>query len=86
MAFEDAATLGILIPFDTPREEIANRLKGYELLRKERADFVSKESLENQVVKEKRRSYVRSPEMQTKVMGYDAGAVAEEYKMKNFTS
>ncbi|KAF5350823.1 hypothetical protein D9757_013540 [Collybiopsis confluens] len=85
MAFEDAATLGVLIPFDTPREEIANRLKGYESLRKERADFVSKESLENQVVKEKRRSYVRSPEMQKKVMGYDACAVAEEYRMKNFT-
>ncbi|KAF5350828.1 hypothetical protein D9757_013539 [Collybiopsis confluens] len=35
MAFEDAITLAILIPANTPREQVPDRLKAYETLRKD---------------------------------------------------
>ncbi|KAJ3795781.1 FAD/NAD(P)-binding domain-containing protein [Lentinula aff. detonsa] len=84
MAFEDAITLAHLIPLDTPCEDIPRCLSAYEFLRKERADFVKGESLDQFIVPQKRALYYRSPELQKRVMGFDAAATAREYKRANF--
>lgn len=46
MAIEDAGTLGALFPLGTSKDHIPQRLKAFELLRKERAEYVKMESLE----------------------------------------
>ncbi|KAJ6622462.1 hypothetical protein B0H10DRAFT_1788046 [Mycena sp. CBHHK59/15] len=48
MAMEDAGALGALLPAGTKREDIPERLAAYEALRKERADYVARESVEQQ--------------------------------------
>ncbi|KAK7063519.1 FAD/NAD(P)-binding domain-containing protein [Favolaschia claudopus] len=49
MAVEDAAALGYLLPFGVSREDVPARLEAYEKLRKERGEFVSRESVLNAV-------------------------------------
>lgn len=46
MAIEEAGSLGCLLPAGTRREDIPARLQAYQDLRKERGDFVRKESVE----------------------------------------
>ncbi|KAJ7616444.1 hypothetical protein FB45DRAFT_1034760 [Roridomyces roridus] len=59
MCLEDAVALGVLVPAGTPRSEIAHRLEDNESLRKERAEYVSKESYEQQQVAEKRVDWLK---------------------------
>ncbi|KAJ7614054.1 hypothetical protein FB45DRAFT_758798, partial [Roridomyces roridus] len=46
MAIEDAGVLGVLLPLGTTQDEIPARIAAHETLRKERAEFVNKQSLD----------------------------------------
>lgn len=59
MAIEDAGTLGTLFPLGTSKDEIPQRLKAFELLRKPRAEYVKTESLEQVVDPARRGSFFR---------------------------
>ncbi|KAF7374345.1 FAD/NAD(P)-binding domain-containing protein [Mycena sanguinolenta] len=85
MAIEDAAVLGCLLPLGTTREDIPARLEAYEKLRKERGDFVRAESASQAAVPLKRGLYIRSREMQVRMIDYDALDVAKEYFAANFS-
>ncbi|EIN05354.1 FAD/NAD(P)-binding domain-containing protein [Punctularia strigosozonata HHB-11173 SS5] len=78
MALEDAVVLAALLPPGTRASDVASRLKLYEALRKDRAEFIKTESLEQITVPQKRGLYYRTPEMQTRVMGHDAAQEARE--------
>ncbi|KAF7354548.1 FAD/NAD(P)-binding domain-containing protein [Mycena sanguinolenta] len=77
MGLEDAVALGALLPKGTLASRVESRLFAYEKLRKERAEFVAKESFEQQHVPAKRGLYLRSPEMREQIMGYDVKEEAE---------
>ncbi|KAJ7300833.1 FAD/NAD(P)-binding domain-containing protein [Mycena albidolilacea] len=77
MGLEDAVALGALLPKATPVSRVESRLVAYEKLRKERAEFVAKESFEQQHVPAKRGLYLRSTEMREQIMGYDVKEEAE---------
>lgn len=59
MAFEEAATLGCLLPLGTTKEDIPARLEAYQTLSKERGEYVNVESLAQASVPEKRGSYLK---------------------------
>ncbi|KAJ7025775.1 FAD/NAD(P)-binding domain-containing protein [Mycena alexandri] len=86
MAFEEAATLGCLLPLGTTREDIPARLEAYQTLRKERGEYVNVESLSQASVPEKRGTYLKSREMQTRMVEYDSVKVANEYYEAHFRS
>ncbi|KAF8132198.1 hypothetical protein K438DRAFT_830770 [Mycena galopus ATCC 62051] len=81
MAVEEAAALGCLLPAGTRREDIPARLKAYQDLRKQRGDFVNAESVE-QV--SKGYTFVRSKEIQSYILDYDAIKRAEECYQERF--
>jgi salicylate hydroxylase len=58
MAIEEAATIGCLLPAGTTREQIPSRLAAYQELRKERGEFVCRESADQVLVMEKRALYL----------------------------
>ncbi|KAJ6578112.1 FAD/NAD(P)-binding domain-containing protein [Mycena capillaripes] len=78
MGLEDAVALGVLLPKATHVEAVESRLRAYERLRKERAEFVAMESFEQQHSPAKRGLYLRCNEMRDKVMGYDVKEEAEK--------
>ncbi|KAJ7767165.1 FAD/NAD(P)-binding domain-containing protein [Mycena metata] len=86
MAFEEAATLGCLLPLGTTKEDIPARLEAYQTLSKERGEYVNVESLAQASVPEKRGSYLKSPEMQARMLEYDSVKVANEYYDAHFRS
>lgn len=59
-ALEDAVVLAALLPPGTRASDVASRLKLYESLRKDRAEFIKTESLEQITVPQKRGLYYRS--------------------------
>lgn len=59
MGLEDAVALATLLPMGTKLSDIENRLVAYESLRKERAEYVATESLEQQDIPGKRGLYFR---------------------------
>ncbi len=59
MGLEDAVALATLLPMGTKLSDIENRLVAYESLRKERAEYVATESLEQQDIPGKRGLYLR---------------------------
>jgi salicylate hydroxylase len=59
MAIEEAGALGALFPMGTKREDVGARLKAYEALRKERGEFVGRESVEQAKVQTKAGEYHR---------------------------
>ncbi|KAJ7909043.1 FAD/NAD(P)-binding domain-containing protein [Mycena leptocephala] len=77
MGLEDVVALGVLLPKTTHVSAVETRLAAYERLRKERAEFVARESFEQQHVPAKRGLYLRTSEMRDMVMGYN---VKEEAK------
>ncbi|KAJ7629737.1 FAD/NAD(P)-binding domain-containing protein [Mycena polygramma] len=77
MGLEDAVALGVLLPKTTLVDAVEGRLVAFEKLRKERAEFVARESFEQQHVPAKRGLYLRSSEMRDRVMGYDVQEAAE---------
>lgn len=85
MGLEDAVALATLLPMGTKLSDIENRLVAYENLRKERAEYVATESLEQQDIPGKRGLYLRSPVMRDKIMGYDIKAEAEKVLMELIT-
>ncbi|KAF7309054.1 FAD/NAD(P)-binding domain-containing protein [Mycena kentingensis (nom. inval.)] len=74
---EDAVALATLLPLGTHIGRISGRLAAYETLRKDRAEWIARESYEQQAVKEKRGVYLRSLEMRDAVMGYNIREEAE---------
>ncbi|KAK0230622.1 FAD/NAD(P)-binding domain-containing protein [Armillaria fumosa] len=86
MGLEDAVALAALLPMGTKVSDVENRLVAYESLRKERAEYVATESLEQQNIPGKRGLYLRSPMMRDKIMGYDIKAEAEKVLMELITS
>ncbi|KAJ7251614.1 FAD/NAD(P)-binding domain-containing protein, partial [Mycena rebaudengoi] len=71
------------------RGRCARRLAAHEILRKERGEFVCRESLEQAMIPSKRGLYARhsdvlAPDMQHYLLGHDAVRVAQEYFEKNF--
>ncbi|KAJ6527987.1 hypothetical protein DFH09DRAFT_1371316 [Mycena vulgaris] len=84
MAIEDAGALGELLPAGTKREDISARLAAYETLRKERAEFVGRESFEQVRVPTKFGEYYGSKDMQEFLMDYDAVLAAREYFKERF--
>ncbi|KAJ7108123.1 FAD/NAD(P)-binding domain-containing protein [Mycena epipterygia] len=85
MSVEDAVTLACLLPPGTTEEQIPARLEAYQTLRKERGEFVLRESVEQVTIPSKRGLYSRSPEMQAYIVRHDAVKVAEEYLAAHFT-
>ncbi|KAF7374346.1 FAD/NAD(P)-binding domain-containing protein [Mycena sanguinolenta] len=85
MAIEDAAVLGCLLPLGTTREDVPARLEAYQELRKERGDFVRAGSVSQAAVPLKRGLYIRSREMQVRMIDYDALDVAKEYFAAHFS-
>ncbi|KAJ7050628.1 hypothetical protein C8F01DRAFT_1377394 [Mycena amicta] len=83
MAIEDAGALGALFPAGTSRdsEQVEARLGMYETVRKERAEWVGRESVQQGQgqVKEKYREFYRSKAMQEFIFNYDAVMVAREH-------
>ncbi|TFK97931.1 FAD/NAD(P)-binding domain-containing protein [Pterulicium gracile] len=86
MVLEDSVVLAGLIPLGTRPDQINQRLRAYEGLRKERGEFVARQAELQAVVPEMRGTYSRSFEMQDKLMFYDAPKVAAEYYQKHFAS
>ncbi|KAJ7176977.1 FAD/NAD(P)-binding domain-containing protein [Mycena filopes] len=84
MAMEDAGALGVLFPAGTRRSDVPARLAGYEALRKERGEFICRESLEQGIVPQKFGELFRSNEMQEKVFGFDALKEAQDYFKQHF--
>ncbi|KAJ7184991.1 FAD/NAD(P)-binding domain-containing protein [Mycena filopes] len=85
MAIEDAGALGVLFPLGTARADVPARLVGYEALRKERGDFICRESLEQVIVPEKFGELFRSKEMQEKVLEFVAIKAAQDYFTEHFS-
>ncbi|KAJ7767161.1 FAD/NAD(P)-binding domain-containing protein [Mycena metata] len=84
MAFEEAATLGCLLPLGTNKEDVPVRLEAYQTLRKERGDYMNAEAQAQAAVPEKRGIYLTSREMQRHVLEYDAIKVAGDYYEAHF--
>ncbi|KAK7026288.1 FAD/NAD(P)-binding domain-containing protein [Favolaschia claudopus] len=84
MAMEEAATLACLLPFGTTGEEVPERLKGYEELRKERGEVVGVGSLEQGRVPERRGEYFRARERLAAMIDFDAMKVGREYYEQHF--
>ncbi|KAJ7168654.1 FAD/NAD(P)-binding domain-containing protein [Mycena filopes] len=84
MAFEEAATLGCLLPLGTTKADVPARLEAYQALRKERGEYVGVESLAQASVPEKRGTYLKSREMQGHLLPYDAVKAANEYYETHF--
>ncbi|KAJ7583471.1 FAD/NAD(P)-binding domain-containing protein [Mycena floridula] len=81
MALEDAVTLGVLFPQGSKAEDVPSRLKAYEHLRKERAEYVLTQSRDQMVIPELQGIFYRSPKMQKELMAYDARSTAEKFCM-----
>ncbi|KAJ7501491.1 FAD/NAD(P)-binding domain-containing protein [Mycena galericulata] len=86
MAVEEAAALGVLLPAGTTREDVPDRLRAYETLRKERGEFVRRESLEETQVPSKAGGLQRTEEMRTYLLDYDAVKSAQDYFQERFGS
>ncbi|KAF7320696.1 Amidohydrolase family protein [Mycena chlorophos] len=78
IAIEEAGALGALFPAGTKAEDVEVRLKIYEALRKERGEWVGRESVEQAMVKEKMRLFYRTKEMQEFIFNHDAIKTAQE--------
>ncbi|KAJ7106755.1 hypothetical protein C8R44DRAFT_805767 [Mycena epipterygia] len=84
MAVEEAAALGVLLPAGTTREDVPARLKAYEALRKDRGEFVRRESLEETQVPDKAGGLKRTEEMQKYLLDYDAVKSAQDCFQERF--
>ncbi|KAK7062193.1 FAD/NAD(P)-binding domain-containing protein [Favolaschia claudopus] len=79
LALEDAITLGVLFSSESAAINVPERLKAYQLLRKQRAEYVAGQSRDQIIFPTMRGLFYRSPEMQQDIMGYDARKVAETF-------
>ncbi|KAF7360978.1 MFS domain-containing protein [Mycena sanguinolenta] len=86
MAIEDAGALGILFPAGTTSADVPARLNAYQELRKERDEFVGRESLEQAVLPAKVGEFIRSLSMQEYLMGYDTISDTRTFFAEKFGS
>lgn len=77
IGLEDVGALGVLFPAGTRPEDVEGRLRMFQDVRKARAEFVARESVEQATIPEKMGLFLRSEEMRQEVWGYDVCAVAE---------
>ncbi|KAL1722142.1 hypothetical protein EV715DRAFT_247976, partial [Schizophyllum commune] len=77
IGLEDVGALAFLLPTGTHPEDVEGRLRVFQDLRKARAEFVARESIEQASIPEKQGLFMRSEEMRAEVWGYDACSVAE---------
>ncbi|KAJ7471434.1 FAD/NAD(P)-binding domain-containing protein [Mycena galericulata] len=82
MAIEDAGALGCLLPSGTRREDVPARLQAYQDLRKQRGEFVNRESIEQ--VSKKGFDIVRSKELQSYLLEYNSIKAAETLFQERF--
>ncbi|KAJ7778667.1 FAD/NAD(P)-binding domain-containing protein [Mycena maculata] len=81
MAIEEGGALGCLLPVGTRREDIPARLQAYQDLRKERGDFVRKESVDQA---SKPVAFDRSLEIQRILLEYDTLKTSQEFYRERF--
>ncbi|KAJ7067359.1 FAD/NAD(P)-binding domain-containing protein [Mycena amicta] len=85
MAIEEAATLGCLLPFGTKAEDVPKRLEAFQELRKERGEFVNRESVAQALPKEKQTQTMnQQAKMRMYLVGHDAIKVGQEYYEAHF--
>ncbi|KAL1670665.1 hypothetical protein GGF50DRAFT_93571, partial [Schizophyllum commune] len=77
IGLEDVGALAFLLPARTRPEDVEGRLRIFQDVRKARAEFVARESIEQASIPEKQGLFMRSEEMRAQVWGYDACSVAE---------
>ncbi|KAI5836007.1 FAD/NAD(P)-binding domain-containing protein [Schizophyllum commune Tattone D] len=77
IGLEDVGALAFLLPAGTRPEDVEGRLRVFQDVRKARAEFVARESIEQASIPEKQGLFMRSEEMRAEVWGYDACSVAE---------
>ncbi|KAI5898058.1 FAD/NAD(P)-binding domain-containing protein [Schizophyllum commune H4-8] len=77
IGLEDVGALAFLLPAGTRPEDVEGRLRVFQDVRKARAEFVARESIEQASIPEKQGLFMRSEEMRAQVWGYDACSVAE---------
>ncbi|KAL1738574.1 hypothetical protein HDZ31DRAFT_69852, partial [Schizophyllum fasciatum] len=77
IGLEDVGALAFLLPAGTAPKDVEDRLRAFEDLRKERAEFVARESIEQATIPEKQGLFMRSEEMRSKIWGYDVCDAAE---------
>ncbi|KAJ7435430.1 FAD/NAD(P)-binding domain-containing protein [Mycena galericulata] len=82
MAIEEAGAVGCLLPSGTRREDIPDRLRAYQDLRKQRGEFVNRESLEQ--ASKTGFDMARSKELQLYLLEYDAVKAAETFFQERF--
>ncbi|KAJ7731965.1 hypothetical protein B0H14DRAFT_3899158 [Mycena olivaceomarginata] len=82
-AIEDAGTLSISSQLGR-RAQTYPRLKAFEGLRKERAELIARESHDQMMVPSERGKYLRDPELQKVVMGYDVLDAARKVYAEQF--
>ncbi|KAL1757343.1 hypothetical protein FB107DRAFT_260052 [Schizophyllum commune] len=77
IGLEDVGALAFLLPAGTHPKDVEGRLRVFQDVRKARAEFVARESIEQTIIPEKQGLFMRSEEMRAQVWGYDACTVAE---------
>ncbi|KAL1737392.1 hypothetical protein EV714DRAFT_241420 [Schizophyllum commune] len=77
IGLEDVGALAFLLPAGTRPEDVEGRLRVFQDVRKARAEFVARESIEQASIPEKQGLFMRSEEMRAEVWGYDACSVAD---------
>ncbi|KAJ7068707.1 FAD/NAD(P)-binding domain-containing protein [Mycena amicta] len=80
MALEEAACLGVLFPAGTTPEQVPARLEAFQVLRKERGEFVNVQS----VAQAEPENRATQRELLAYLTGYDAVKTAQEYYDANF--
>ncbi|KAF7296980.1 FAD/NAD(P)-binding domain-containing protein [Mycena indigotica] len=78
IAIEDAGALGGVLPAGTKSAQVGERLNIWEKLRKERGEWVGRESVQQGKVKEKIREFYRSKDMQEFIFNHDAVKIARD--------
>ncbi|CAK5269576.1 unnamed protein product [Mycena citricolor] len=88
MAIEDAAVLACLLPIGTRREDISARLAVWEEIRKPRADFVNKKSIEQMdvITAGQQAAAIAERDMRSKLAEYDAIAAGTQAYQAKFVA
>ncbi|KAF7342569.1 FAD/NAD(P)-binding domain-containing protein [Mycena sanguinolenta] len=86
MAIEEAGALGVLFPMGTTPADVPARLAAYQELRKERGEFVGRESLEQATLPAKFGEYPRSLKTQEYLLGYNTIKETQSFFEKTFGS
>jgi len=84
MAIEEGGSIGCLFPAGTRPEDVPERLKAYEDIRKQRGEFVRNESVEQLKSLKRGGPVVRYQEIQSQLLQYDAIEAAQKCYEERF--